>query len=119
MKRNEIKNYPLYKRTRRHARIRTRVIGDAETPRLSIFRSNRFIYAQIIDDQEAKTLASASDVKIEKGTKIERAKAVGLMIADAGKKAKVTKVVFDRGGFLYTGRIKAFADSAREGGLEF
>ena len=88
-------------------------------PRLSVFRSNKFIYAQIIDDLKGQTLAQASDVKITKGTKTERAKQVGKMIAGACAKAKIKKVVFDRNGFKYTGRIKLVADEARIGGLKF
>ncbi len=88
-------------------------------PRLSVFRSNKFIYAQVIDDQKSKTLTQASDVKMTKGTKTERAKQVGKMIAEACKKIKIDKVVFDRNGFKYTGRIKLVADEARVAGLKF
>jgi large subunit ribosomal protein L18 len=109
----------LAKRTRRHARIRTEIVGTEARPRLSVFRSNKFIYAQVINDATGMTLASASDVAVEKGTKVEKAKAVGKLVAEAAKKAKITKVVFDRGGFLYKGRVQALADGAREGGLEF
>ena len=107
------------KRTRLKKKIRTEVVGTGERPRLSVFRSNRFIYAQVIDDAKGKTLAAASDIKIAKGTKIERAKEVGRLIAETAQKAKVKKVVFDRNGFKYTGRIKLVADEARAGGLEF
>ena len=93
--------------------------GTKERPRLSVFRSNKFIYAQIIDDTAGKTLTQASDAKLKKGTKTERAKEVGKMIAEACKGIKVDKVVFDRNGFKYTGRIKLVADEARVGGLKF
>ncbi len=88
-------------------------------PRLAIFRSARFITAQLIDDTKGVTLAQASDMKSTKGTKVERAKAVGAEIATKAKAAKIDKIVFDRGGFLYAGRVKALADAAREGGLTF
>lgn len=107
------------KRIRLKAKIRARITGSSEHPRLSVFRSNKFIYAQIIDDKAGKTLAQASDVKITKGTKTERAKQVGKMIAEACAKVKISKVVFDRNGFKYTGRIKLVADEARAGGLKF
>ncbi len=107
------------KRERRHARIRSKIIGTEARPRLSIFRSSKFIYAQVIDDSKGVTLAAASDVGVEKGTKVEKAKAVGKLVAEAAKKAKITKVVFDRGGFLYKGRVQALAEGAREAGLEF
>lgn len=109
----------LEKRNRLKKRIRAKISGTLERPRLSIFRSNKFIYAQVINDAVGKTLAQASDVKIGKGTKIERAKEVGKMIGEACAKAKINKVVFDRGGFKYTGRIKLVADAARESGLKF
>lgn len=107
------------KRNVRHKRIRSEVVGTAEKPRLAVFRSNTKIYAQIIDDSTGRTLAGASDVKIEKGSKMERAIAVGKEIAEKAKSQKIEKVVFDRGGFLYAGRIKALADSARDNGLKF
>lgn len=107
------------KRIRLKKKIRTKIAGTSERPRLSVFRSNKFIYAQIIDDKSGKTLVQASDVKTEKGTKIERAKAVGKAIAEASQKAGIKKVVFDRNGFKYTGRIKLLADEARGAGLEF
>ncbi len=107
------------KRIRLKKKIRTKIRGIADRPRLSVFRSNKFIYAQLIDDAQGKTLAQASDVKIAKGTKIERAKEVGQAIAKAGAQAKIKKVVFDRNGFKYTGRVKLVADEARAGGLEF
>lgn len=109
----------VMKRERRHAKIRTEIAGTEARPRLAVFRSNKFIYAQVIDDTKGVTLASASDVSVEKGTKVEKAKAVGKLVAEAAKKIKITKVVFDRGGFLYKGRVQALADGAREAGLEF
>lgn len=107
------------KRTRLKKKIRAKVSGTVEHPRLSVFRSNKFIYAQVIDDMAGKTLAQASDVKIAKGTKLERAKEVGKAIALACKAIKIDKVVFDRNGFKYTGRVQLVADEARAGGLKF
>lgn len=107
------------KRIRLKKKIRAKLSGTVERPRLSVFRSNKFIYAQVIDDTKGKTLAQASDVKTTKGTKTERAKVVGKMIAEACLKNKITQVVFDRNGFKYTGRIKLVADEARAGGLKF
>jgi len=107
------------KRTRLKRKIREKISGSLERPRLSIFRSNKFIYAQVINDITGKTLAQASDMKATKGTKTERAKEVGKTISDICIKAKISKVVFDRNGFKYTGRIKTVADAAREGGLKF
>lgn len=111
------------KRARLKTRIRARLLGANPAinmrPRLSVFRSNLHIYAQIIDDANAKTIASASDLKINTGTKAERAKMVGIAIAGEAKKAGITDVVFDRNGFKYTGRVKTVADAAREGGLVF
>lgn len=106
-----------YKRIRRHARIRSRVSGTPEIPRLAVFRSVAHIYAQLIDDTTGVTIASASDIKSSKGTKVERAQAIGASIAEAAKKAGITKAVFDRGGFRYAGRVRAVADAAREAGL--
>ena len=107
----------------RHERIRTKIHGTAQIPRLCVFRSNTGIYAQIIDDEAKTTLCSAStldkDLKLENGSNIEAAKVVGEAIAKKALKAKITKVVFDRGGYLYHGRVKALADAARENGLEF
>jgi len=109
----------LENRSRRHARIRARVIGSALKPRIAVFRSNRYVYAQLINDAEGKTLASA-DSRKEKGANMsEKAIAVGKSIAAAAKKAGIEKAVFDRGGFQYQGVIAAVADGAREGGLAF
>ncbi len=107
------------KRLRLKTKIREKLSGTLDRPRLSVFRSNKFIYAQVINDLTGKTLAQASDMKTEKGTKLERAKLVGKTISDICTKAKISKVVFDRNGFKYTGRIKMVADAAREGGLKF
>lgn len=109
----------IEKRIRLKAKIRARVSGTAVRPRLSVFRSNKFIYAQLIDDTTNKTLAEASDIKVAKGVKTERAKQVGKAIADKAQALKISTVVFDRNGFKYTGRVKLVADSAREAGLKF
>lgn len=109
----------LTPRRRRQLRIRSKVIGTAERPRLSIYKSNVAMYAQLIDDSKGVTIASASSVKSKKGNKTEAAKNVGIEIAKLAKAKGVTKVVFDRGGFIFTGRVKAIAEAAREGGLEF
>lgn len=108
-------------RLRRHSRIRKTLSGTKEMPRLCVFRSNNGIYVQVIDDESGTTLVSSSSIalKIKNGGNIEGAKAVGKDIAEKCKKAKITSVVFDRGGNLYHGRIKALAESARENGLEF
>lgn len=107
------------KRIRLKQKIRVKINGTDARPRLTVFRSNKFIYAQVINDQTGKTVAQANDVKLTKGTKTERAKQVGKLIADASLAQKIKKVVFDRNGFKYTGRIKLVADEARAGGLEF
>ncbi|MFZ4461126.1 MAG: 50S ribosomal protein L18 [Patescibacteria group bacterium] len=109
----------VYKRQRRHTRIRARITGTAERPRLSVYRSNTSIYAQLIDDVAGKTLCASSDMKASKGTKIELAKTVGAELGKAALALGITSVVFDRGGFLYAGRVKALADAAREAGLTF
>ena len=110
-------------RMARHARIRSKVSGTSELPRLCVFRSLKNISVQIIDDTKGVTLASASsqdkDLNIKNGGNIEAAKLVGASIAKKAKKAKIEKVVFDRGGYLYHGRVAALADAARENGLEF
>ena len=108
-------------RERRHARVRKTVFGTAEMPRLNVFRSNTQIYAQIINDETGTTLASSSSVqlKIKNGGNIEGAKLVGADIAKKAKEANISKVVFDRGGYQYHGRVEALADAARENGLEF
>jgi len=106
------------KRIRLKGKIRAQ-IKRSDRLRFSIFRSNSYIYGQIIDDKLSKTLIGVSDLKIDKGTKTERAIMVGKEIARLAKEKKITDVVFDRNGFKYTGRVKALADSAREGGLNF
>ena len=110
-------------RVMRHNRIRNKISGTSTIPRLCVFRSNTGIYAQIIDDENKTTLVSASslekDLKLTNGSNIEAAKVVGKAIAEKAKKAKITQVVFDRGGYLYHGRVQALADAARENGLEF
>ena len=109
-------------RERRHKRVRGKIVGSAERPRLVVFRSNRGIEAQLVDDLEGKTLAAASWLNLKKsfkGSKSEQAAEVGKLLADNAKKANVETVVFDRGGYLYHGRVKAFAEGAREGGLDF
>ena len=109
-------------RLRRHRRVRGKVSGTAERPRLAVFRSNRGIAAQLIDDTSGKTLAAASwlDAKKSfKGSKSEQAAEVGKLLAEAAKKAGVESAVFDRAGYLYHGRVKALANAAREGGLKF
>ena len=112
-------NIKSQKRIRRHKKIRSTVKGTAELPRLAVFRSNSHMYVQAIDDAKSTTLAQASDIKVTSGTKTERAIAIGKEIAATLVKGGVTKIVFDRGGFRYTGRVKALADAAREGGLNF
>jgi large subunit ribosomal protein L18 len=106
-------------RQRIHSRIRRKLAGTAERPRLNVYRSLNHIYAQVIDDQAGVTIASASTIKVKTGGNIAAAKEIGKTIAGLAKEKGVTKVVFDRGGYLYHGRIKALADAAREGGLEF
>ena len=108
-------------RLRRHRRIRGKITGTAERPRLAVFRSNRGIFAQLIDDGSATTLASASWLQLKgfSGDKTEQAAEVGKRLAAAAQKSGIESVVFDRGGYLYHGRVKALADGAREGGLSF
>ncbi|KYD20705.1 MAG: 50S ribosomal protein L18 [Caldibacillus debilis] len=110
-------------RKKRHARIRAKISGTPERPRLNVFRSNQHIYAQLIDDTKGVTLASAStlekDLDLESTKNIEAAKKVGELIAKRALEKGYKKVVFDRGGYLYHGRVKALAEAAREAGLEF
>jgi large subunit ribosomal protein L18 len=106
-------------KSRRHFRLRKKVVGSQERPRLVVTRSSRHLFAQIVDDGSGVTLASSSTYKLSDGDKTEQAKQAGAALAEAAKAAGVTKVVFDRGGNTYTGRIAAFADAAREAGLEF
>jgi large subunit ribosomal protein L18 len=107
-------------RVRRHLRVRRKVLGTPERPRLAVYRSNRHIYAQLVDDQAARTLAAASDLDASGGgtKKTDRARKVGEAIARRAKDIGVERAVFDRGGRLYHGRVKALADGAREGGLQ-
>ena len=113
-KRNEI-------RQRIHARIRQKLAGTAERPRLNVYRSLNHIYAQVVDDQKGETLASASTLalKLKTGGNVAAAKEIGKVIAERAAEKGVKRVVFDRGGYLYHGRVKALADAAREAGLEF
>jgi len=112
-------------RKRRHARVRLNLAGTAQRPRLAVFRSVTEIYAQVIDDAEGKTLVSASSVdkelrdQMKDKKKAEQARLVGKLVAERAKNKGIKAVVFDRGGFQYTGRVKALADGAREGGLQF
>ncbi len=108
------------KRAIRHRRVRSRISGSLERPRLSVFKANQHIYAQLIDDNAGKTLASASSLEIKsKGKKSEIAKEVGKLVATKATAKNIKTVKFDRGGFAYHGRIEALAEGAREGGLEF
>ena len=112
-------------RKKKHLKIRNRFSGTAERPRLAVFRSNNHMYAQVIDDAEGKTLVSASTVEkkvaseLEKTNNVEAAAYLGKVIAERAKAAGINEVVFDRGGLIYTGKIKALADAAREAGLVF
>ncbi len=109
------------RRRRIHNRVRQKVQGTSERPRLSVYRSSKAIYCQVIDDREGITLAAASSREsgVAKGNKTELAFSVGKMIADKAKSAGISSVVFDRGGYLFHGRVKALAEGAREGGLNF
>jgi large subunit ribosomal protein L18 len=107
------------KRQVRRNRIRAKIEGTASMPRLAIFKSNKFIYAQLIDDENQKTLASSSGASFAKKKKGEQATLVGGDIAKKAAEKKITKAVFDRGGYIYTGRVRAVAEAAREGGLKF
>lgn len=109
----------LQKRIARKKRIRSKINGTAERPRLVVQRSLTHTYAQLINDEEGKVLASSSDMKAKQGTKVEKAVEVGTDIAKKAKDLKITSVVFDRNGYKYHGRVKAVADAAREGGLKF
>jgi large subunit ribosomal protein L18 len=111
-KRNEI-------RKRIHSRIREKLSGTTERPRLNIYRSLNHIYAQVIDDQKGETLVSASTIKSKTGGNVAAAKEIGKAVAELAVAKGIKRVVFDRGGYLYHGRIKALADAAREAGLEF
>ena len=106
-------------KSRRHFRLRKKVTGSTERPRLVVTRSSRHLYVQVVDDSKGVTVASASTFKLTDGDKTAQARQIGTQLADAAKAAGVTKVVFDRGGNTYTGRVAAFAEAAREAGLEF
>jgi large subunit ribosomal protein L18 len=118
-----LKNKKEFRRFRIKKRIRKVVHGTPDRPRMTVFRSNKEIYVQLIDDLGAKTLGAASsqveDIASQKGTKIEKAKMVGKLIAEKALQAGISNVVFDRNGYLYHGRVKSLADAAREGGLKF
>ncbi|MBI5004578.1 MAG: 50S ribosomal protein L18 [Candidatus Lloydbacteria bacterium] len=123
-----MRNQKVEKRERRHRRIRAKVKGTEARPRLAVFKSNRYLYGQLINDDKGVTVAAVSDAALSekksasasaKATKTERARLLGKALAEAAMKKKITTAVFDRGGFIYTGRIKAFAEGAREGGLLF
>ena len=107
------------RRYRRHLRVRKRVEGTPERPRLVVYRSLKHIYAQIVDDTTHRTLLTISDLTVGEGKKSERSQAVGRALAELAKQTGITRVVFDRAGYRYHGRVKAVADGAREGGLEF
>jgi large subunit ribosomal protein L18 len=115
------KPHMLTPRQKRHNRVRARLGGTQERPRLNVFRSLNHIYAQLIDDKEGRTLVAAStlDKGLPEKSKLEQAKAVGALVAERARAAGITKVVFDRGGYLYHGRVKALAEGAREAGLDF
>lgn len=114
-----IKNPKLKNRIKRHKSVRKNVFGTDSKPRLCVYRTNTHIYAQIINDVDGLTIVQASDIKSKKGKKIESAKKVGEDIAKLALKKDIKVVIFDRGGFKYHGRVKALADGAREGGLQF
>ncbi len=114
----EKSQYKTRMRQQRHKRLRHKVSGTATRPRLAVFRSNKFVYAQLIDDETNITLASADSRKETKGTPVEKAKVIGIALAKKAIEAKITEVVFDRGGYKYQGAVSALADGAREGGLK-
>lgn len=108
-----------HKREVRHRRIRAKIFGTADRPRLAVFRSNKFVYAQLIDDEKGITLGAVSTKEIAGKGMLEKSKSAGVTLAKIAKEKNISSVVFDRGGFIYTGRIKALAEGAREGGLKF
>jgi len=116
-----MKNLKKEKQKRRHKRVRAKVKGTSIRPRLSVFRSNKHIYTQLIDDEKGRTLVAASDLELKdkKGKKTAIAYQVGELIAKKALEKKIKKVIFDRGGYKYHGQLKAVAEGAREGGLEF
>ncbi len=107
------------RRYRRHQRVRKKITGTTERPRLVVFRSLKHVYAQLVDDTNGRTLMTVSDLAGGEGSKMERSTSVGRRLAEQAKDAGITSVVFDRGGYKYHGRVKAVAEGAREGGLEF
>ncbi len=117
MDKNKVKQI---KKARRHARVRAKISGTKDVPRLSVFRSNTSLFVQLIDDENGKTLVSVSSKEVKsKGNKVKIAEEVGKILAKKAKDNKITKVVFDKGGYKYHGRIKALAEIARQEGLEF
>ena len=112
-------NIKLEKRTRRHTKIRAKVFGPEDKPRVSVFKSTTHISVQLIDDENAKTLLAVHSREVKGKSMMEKATLVGESIAEKAKAKKIKKVVFDRGGFIYTGNVKAVADGARKGGLQF
>ncbi len=115
----KIKNEKKAKRVRRHRKIRARLSGTEARPRLAVFRSNRYVYAQLINDDTQKTLLSASSKELKGKSALEKAKEVGRLIAKKAGEQKIKNVVFDRAGFVFTGKIKAGAEGSREAGLAF
>src|SRR3989344_6078410 len=111
-------NKKITKRERRHRKIRAKIFGTPERPRLSVFKSNKFLYVQLVDDIDGKTLVFQSSKGLKGKTDMEKASALGKNVAELAQSKKILKVVFDSGGFGYTGKIKAFAEGAREGGLK-
>ena len=107
------------KRRIRRKKIRAKISGTKSRPRLSVFRSDRYIYAQLVDDQENKVILAVNDLKLDKERKVERGKEVGKLVAQKAKELGVKEIVFDRSGYKYHGRVKAVAEGAREGGLKF
>ncbi|MEA2112934.1 MAG: 50S ribosomal protein L18 [Patescibacteria group bacterium] len=107
------------KRLRRHHRTRAKVSGTTERPRLTVFKSNKYIYAQLIDDEKQQTIVAASSAKMGANDLVKKAKQVGNDIAELAKKKKIKEVVFDKSGYLFTGRVEALAEGSREGGLKF
>ena len=116
--RNAIKS-KRFRQEKRSNRVRTKLVATTSKPRLAVYRSNIYIYAQIIDDTKGHTLVAASDLKIKEGTKTEKATKVGELLAQKAKEAGIEEVAFDRNGYKYTGRVQALADAARNAGLKF
>ncbi|MCK5021691.1 MAG: 50S ribosomal protein L18 [Candidatus Pacebacteria bacterium] len=106
-------------RERRHKRVRAKVFGTSKKPRLCVFKSNKYIYAQIIDDEKGKTLTSSSSLKMKENALLEKAGKIGEDIAKKAEDLKIKEVVFDRGGYIFTGRVKALVEGVKKGGLKF